>query len=286
MWYPVNWYKGYYGPGMIYAGITLFSPPRERTKTMQAEIQTASFWRRAAAWFLDLILLAVITAGVMYLMSILVNYDKYSDIVNDTYVRYEEEYGVDFDLTPEAYEALSEADRKAWDDAYAALIADEEALQAYNLTVNLIMLMTTVGVLVSMLILHLLVPLLLKNGRTLGKKVMGLGVIRYDGVKMSTLQLFIRTILGRFTIETMIPVYIVLMMLWGTIGIIGPGILLLLLIIQLVCLFAGRNNAAIHDRLAGTVVVDMLCQRVFESTEELVAYTQREHAERAARQDY
>lgn len=253
---------------------------------MQAEIQTASFWRRAAAWFLDLILLAVITAGVMYLMSILVNYDKYSDIVNDTYVRYEEEYGVDFDLTPEAYEALSEAARKAWDDAYAALIADEEALQAYNLTVNLIMLMTTVGVLVSMLILHLLVPLLLKNGRTLGKKVMGLGVIRYDGVKMSTLQLFIRTILGRFTIETMIPVYIVLMMLWGTIGIIGPGILLLLLIIQLVCLFAGRNNAAIHDRLAGTVVVDMLCQRVFESTEELVAYTQREHAERAARQDY
>ena len=253
---------------------------------MQAEIQKASFWQRTAAWVLDLILLAVVVSGMMYLMSSILDYDKYSDIVNDAYTRYEEEYGVDFEINQETYEALSEADREKWDIAYEALIADEEALQAYNMTVNLIMLMTTVSILVAMLLLHLVVPLLLKNGRTLGKKVFSLGVIRNDGVKMNTLQLFVRTILGRFTIETMIPVYIVLMILWGRIGISGPALLLALLLVQVICMGLNRNNAAIHDLLAGTVVVDLSTQKVFESAEALLEYTQKEHAERAARQNY
>lgn len=253
---------------------------------MYAEIQKASFWQRVAAWFLDLILLAVVTTGMMFLMSAIVDYDKHSTIVNDAYTYYEEQYGVDFEITQEAYDALSEAERAKLDEAYAALIADEEAQQAYNMTVNLILLMTTVSIFVSMLLLHLVVPLLLKNGRTLGKKVFALGVIRNDGVKMNNLQLFVRTLLGRFTIETMIPVYIILMILWGRIGISGPALLLALLLAQAICMFFNRNNAAIHDLMAGTVVVDLSMQKVFESSEELLEYTQNEHAERAARQDY
>jgi len=47
-----------------------------------------------------------------------------------------------------------------------------------------------------------------------------------------------------------------------------------------------RNNSAIHDLLAGTVVVDMSSQTIFRSTEELIAYKKRVAAERAARQVY
>lgn len=253
---------------------------------MQADIQKASIWKRVAAWILDLILLAVVAAGVMFLLSSVLGYSRYSDQVNDAYAHYEQEYGITFQVTPEAYDAMTDAERKNWDDAYAALIADEAAMQAYNMTVNLILIMTTAGILIAMLILHLLVPLLLKNGQTVGKKAFALGVIRQDGVKMNTLQLFVRTILGRFTLETMIPVYIILMMLWGTIGIVGPAVLIALLLGQIICMGVTRNNAALHDLLSGTTVVDLSSQKVFTSTEELLEYTKQVHAERAARQDY
>ena len=253
---------------------------------IQADIQKASIWKRVAAWLLDLILLAVIAVGIMFGLSALFGYNQYSDRVNEAYAHYEQKYGITFEVTAEAYQAMTEAERQNWDAAYAALIADGEAMQAYNMTVNLILIMTTAGILIAMLILHLVVPLLLKNGQTVGKKAFALGVIRQDGVKLNTLQLFVRTILGRFTLETMIPVYIILMMLWGTIGIVGPLVLFALLLGQIICMGVTRNNAALHDLLAGTTVVDLSSQKVFDSKEALIEYTQKLHAERAARQDY
>lgn len=253
---------------------------------MQADIQKASVWKRLAAWILDLILLAVVAAGVMYLLSAVLGYSQYSDRVDAAYSHYEESYGITFTMTREEYEAMSEAERQNWDAAYDALIADEDAMQAYNMTVNLILIMTTGGILIAMLLLNLLVPLLLKNGQTIGKKAFALGVIRQDGVKMNNFQLFVRTLLGQFTLETMIPVYVVLMMLWGTIGLLGPAVLCLLVIGQLICMGVTQNNATLHDLLAGTTVVDLSTQKVFASQEELVEYTKQIHAERAARQDY
>lgn len=253
---------------------------------VQADIQRANMWRRGAAWALDLILLAVIAAGMMFLLSSVLDYDHYSTIVNDAYIRYEEEYGVTFELTPEAYMALSAEEQQKWDIAYDALVNDPEAMQAYKMTVNLILIMTTGGILIATILLQIVVPLLLKNGQTVGKKAFGLGVIRQDGVKMNHLQLFVRAILGKFTIETMIPVYIVLMILWGSIGMIGPGILLILLMAQCISMRLSMNNSAIHDLISGTVVVDLAMQKVFNSSEELVEYTKKLHAERAARQDY
>ena len=103
---------------------------------------------------------------------------------------------------------------------------------------------------------------------------------------INTMQLFVRTLLGKFTIETMIPVYILLMLFWGTIDLTGTLILLALLLGQAVCVGVTRNNSAVHDLLAGTVVVDMSSQTIFQSTEELIAYQKRVAAERAARQVY
>ena len=253
---------------------------------MQADIQKAIIWKRLAAWILDLILLAVLASAVMWLLSSVLNYSKYSQKVDEAYTRYEAEYGITFEISADAYQAMTEAEQKNWDDAYAALIADEEAMQAYNMTVNLIMLMTTAGILFATLILHIGVPLLLKNGQTVGKKAFALGVIRQDGVKMNNLQLFVRALLGQFTLETMIPVYIVLMILWGTVGILGLAVLFILVIGQMICMGVSKNNAALHDLLAGTTVVDLASQKVFRSEQELLDYIKQVHAERAARQDY
>ena len=253
---------------------------------MQADIQKATIWKRLAAWILDLILLAVLASAVMWGLSSALNYGKYSQMVDAAYSRYETEYGITFQISAEAYQSMTEAERQNWDAAYEALIADEEAMKAYNITVNLILIMTTAGILIATLILYVGVPLLLKNGQTVGKKAFALGVIRQDGVKINNLQLFVRALLGQFTLETMIPVYIVLMILWGTIGILGPAVLFVLIIGQMICMGVSKNNAALHDLLAGTTVVDLASQKVFESQEALIEYTKQIHAERAARENY
>jgi len=87
-------------------------------------------------------------------------------------------------------------------------------------------------------------------------------------------------------VETMIPVYVGLMIFWGIIGFPGTILLGALALGQGLCLLLSRRNAAIHDLLAGTVVADFGSQMIFESAEALVEYQKKLHAERAARQEY
>ena len=93
--------------------------------------------------------------------------------------------------------------------------------------------------------------------------------------------LFIRTILGKYTFETMIPLIILTMIFWGSIGIVGPIILAVLLVVQLAVLAAVNTRPLIHDLLAGTVVVDFASQMIFETSEEMLAYKKKEAREKA-----
>ena len=243
-------------------------------------------WKRIAAWIFDLILLSVLTVGFGTLLSNALGYDSYSVTLDSAYARYEGEYGITFDITAEEYETMSQEARQNYDAAYAALIADEDAVQAYNMMLNLSLIITTGALLMGILFWEFVIPLWLGNGQTLGKKIFGLCLVRNDGVRMNTMQLFTRTLLGKFTIETMIPVYILLMLYWGTTDLTGTMFLLTLLIGQVLCVCLTHSNSAIHDLLAGTVVVDMSSQNIFRSTEDLIEYQKREAAERAARQTY
>ena len=110
--------------------------------------------------------------------------------------------------------------------------------------------------------------------------------MRTDSVAMNTMQLFTRTLLGKFTIETMMPVLIVMMIFWGIMDITGTLVLIALAIAQLLICALTRTNALIHDLLAGTVVVDYTSQMIFSSTENLIAYQKKIAADRAARQTY
>lgn len=253
---------------------------------MGNEIQRAGMWKRIAAWMLDAILLSVLAVGFAYLLSNMLGYDVYGNTLDAAYARYETEYGVVFDITQETYQAMTEAERLNYDAAYAALIADQEAMYAYNMMLNLTLVITTGGLLLGIMLWEFMIPLWLGNGQTLGKKAFSLCLVREDGVKVNTMQLFVRTLLGKFTIETMIPVYILLMLFWGTIDLTGTMILAVLLLAQAVCVGMTRNHSAIHDLLAGTVVVDMSSQNIFRTTEDLIAYQKRVAAERAARQTY
>ena len=250
------------------------------------DLQKAGFWKRIAAWMFDGILLSVLAVGFGLLLSAVLGYDGYSTALEESYAQYGAEYGVVFDISQEEYLAMTDEARHNYDAAYEALTADETVLYTYNMVLNLTLVITTGGILLAILLWEFFIPLWLGNGQTLGKKIFGLCLVRSDGVQVNTMQLFTRTLLGKFTIETMIPVYILLMLFWGTMGVAGTLILFGLLIAQCVCMAVTRSNSAIHDLLAGTAVVDMASQTIFRTTEDLIAYQKKVAAERAARQTY
>ncbi len=253
---------------------------------MDHDLQKASMWKRISAGMFDWILTGVLAVGFAFLLSALLGYDNYVQTLEDSYAKYEAQYGISFSISQEEFASLSPDIQALYDQANAALNEDEQAVHAYNMMSSLMLLITTGGILVAIGIMELAVPLWLGNGQTLGKKIFGLCLIRTDGVKMNNLQMFTRTILGKFTLETMIPVYIILMLFFSSIGLTGTVILVLILVLQLVLMALTRTNSMVHDLLAGTVVVDYASQRIFRSTEDLIAYQKQVAAERAARQTY
>ena len=159
-------------------------------------------------------------------------------------------------------------------------------MYAYNMVVNLTRVIATTGFLLAFLILEFAIPMILKNGQTLGKKIFGIGVMREDGVKVVGPLMFIRTVLGKFTIETMIPIFIAMMIFFGSVGLEGTIILGLILLVQVILMIKTQTNSAIHDVLAKTVVIDVASQMIFDSEADLIAYKEKAHAEKAARQAY
>lgn len=250
------------------------------------DLQKASMTKRISAGLLDIILLMILSAGFALLLSGLFGFDGYNRMLDESYAKYEAQYGIQFDITQETFDALTQEQQDAYRQAYDSLSADPDAVYAYNMLMQLSVLITTLGILCAYLLLEFVVPLWLKHGQTVGKKIFGVAVMRADGVQLNAVALFVRTVLGKYTIETMIPVLIVMMIFWGSIGITGPIVLGLIGLLQIVLLIASRTNSLIHDYLANTVTVDMSSQLIFRTTEELIAYQKRVAAEKAARQNY
>ena len=246
------------------------------------DLQKAGVLKRAAAWLLDIILLVVLACGIGMILSAALNYDQHSQALEACYERYEKEFGIDFDV----YADLTEEEQARFEAANAALQKDTQALKAYNMVVNLSLTIVSLSVLLSYLALEFAVPLLFGNGQTMGKKVFGIGLIRVDGVKISTFALFVRTVLGKYTVETMIPVLMAMMIFIGTIGILGPAIVLGLLILQVALIVTSPTNSALHDHMAATVAVDLASQMIFATAEDLVEYKKQVHAEQVKNQPY
>lgn len=265
---------------------------------MSAEISKAGLVRRIAAWVLDAMLLCMIAVGAICGISALMGYEEHNAVFQAVYqeceTKSEEKYGISFQLSLEAYEQMTQEERDAFDaayeaasqEAYDALVANEEAMAAFSMIVQISLTAASLGILVAVLITEFAVPLLLKNGQTLGKKAFSIGVVRNDGVKANTLQLLARALLGKYTIEIMIPVFLILMMFWGMMDMTGTIVIIGLGILQLVVCLVSKTNACIHDLLAGTVAVDLNTQRVFATTDDLINHVKRIQADRAAKQDY
>lgn len=257
---------------------------------MNIDVQKAGLWKRIAAAILDLILLAILAVGSAWGLTVALDYDGHAETAATIKAEYEERFHIPPNVTNSVYQAMDEAEKKAYDEAVAeankALADDPEAVQILNLLQNLRLIITTFGILIAVLLLEFIVPLFLKNGATVGKKVFGLGLVRTDCVRLNNLQLFARTLIGKFTIEIMIPAYLVIMIFNGTLGSMGLMVIGAILLLQVILYFATKQNQLLHDIMAGTAVVDVTSQRIFANDEDRIEFLKRMAAEQAEQQEY
>ena len=258
---------------------------------MTISLQKANFWKRISAYLLDFILTVILATGAAFVVSSIVKYDAcldaYSAKQSFYYSQAEEKYNIDLKITEEAYNAMTEEERTAYDETQKlaleeinqALNTDEEFLALHSKMFTFTLLIFSLSLLTSIFIVYFVAPLIFKNGQTLGKKIFGLGVIRTNFVKISNPVLFIRSIVGLFAMETMFPILMLLMTFFGLLGGIGLIMIVLLFILQIGVLIATKTNSSIHDLLSDTVVVDYACQQIFETEEDLIAYKQKQHEE-------
>lgn len=250
------------------------------------DLQKASLLKRASAWLLDVILLVVLACGFGMVMSSVLDYDAQSETLFGYYEKYEKQYGVDFDATAEELEKMTQEQKDRFNAASEALLKDPEVLQAYNMVVSMSLVILSASVLLSYLCMEFAVPLLLKNGQTIGKKIFGIALMRADGVRLTPFMLFVRTVLGKYTIETMIPLMAMAMLLLGTMGGVALTVLLVLVVCEVVLMIRSKTNSTIHDYMSATVAVDLSSQMIFDTPEDLMAYRKQVHAEHVKKETY
>lgn len=252
---------------------------------MISDLQKANILKRLSAWILDIIIICILATGAAFLVSRMTGFDERTAEMQTYYQKYESLYNVKFNLATDEYQALTEEELSRLQEAEAALIADKEAMHIYSLVTSLTLVITSVGIFLAVLISEFIVPLILKNGQTVGKKIFGIGVMSAEGVKLSSFALFVRSVLGKYTLEMMAPIFIIMMIFFGMVNIVGTLILFALLILQIVLLGVTKTNAVIHDLLAGTVVVDLNSQMIYDTYDELIAHKKAVAAEQASAND-
>lgn len=241
------------------------------------DIQTASLWKRASAWLLDFIVLLIIGTGFAFVVSLITNYSKYDEELHEYYSYYEETYDAKIDITQSEYEQLSEEEQQKYIDMFEALNNDQDVLYVYNMTVNLMMVIISIAGLMAVVITEYVIPLIFKNGQTIGKKVFSLGVVKVNSVRITHLQLFARAFLGKYAVELMIPALTTLLLLIGNGGLFSTLLLIGVSILQIgLCIFT-KYHQAIHDIFAYTAVVDLHTQMIFDNEDELLEYKKQNH---------
>ncbi|MBQ7343200.1 MAG: RDD family protein [Clostridia bacterium] len=253
---------------------------------MRFELQRADFWKRISAFLFDAVMIVIVSVGLAAIFSLFLSYGDHYDVLSEAEREYSEKYGIDLNLSPEEYEKLSEEEKQKYEAADAEFAKDEKVIYAYNMLLNLSLITLTMSLLLAFIGLELVVPILFKHGRTLGKKIFGLAVMRTNGVKLGGQAHFIRSIIGKYTMETMVPIYILLMILFGNLGVVGTVLLILILLLEIFTMCYTKTRSTIHDLISDTVVVDYQSQMIFESEDELIAYKTRIHEEEVNKKEY
>ena len=241
---------------------------------MKPSVQKANLWKRISAWMFDAVMIIVVAMALAIPMNSIFKYDehyaKFASI-QTTYIQQAEvKYGIVYDLPQEEYNLLDEAQKEDYNkkkeeaqkEINENLQKDEEAVKLTSKLIGIMIANVCLSSFIASLVWNFVIPLFLKDGRTLGKKIFGLAVVRTNCVKITAPILFVRSMIGLFAMETLA---VALLCTFGTVGIVAALAVQVLQIWVLV----KTPTQSIHDLLSDTIVVDYSSQRIFETQEEL-----------------
>ena len=119
---------------------------------MEEGVQKASITKRISAGIIDIIAVSIIATLFAWIITLVSGYDIWNEKLEDSYSHYENLYGVTFRITEEEYYSLSDMDRADYDAEYKALLEDQDAMKAYSMVTNLMILTLSIGIFVAILI--------------------------------------------------------------------------------------------------------------------------------------
>lgn len=249
-------------------------------------IHIASISKRFGAGMFDLIVLIIIATGLVFVCNSVLGYDRLFAQYENDIERIEKEYGISLDITGSEYENLSEQQMRRYDEAYDALINETSITENYQKLIRTIVLSITIALFLAYTVTDVVLPIVFKEGRTLGKKLFGVCLISYNQVRVSNYQVVCRALLGKFAVETMVLAYSAVLLMFNRFGIVQLVLIAALFIAQVVFFFFGGNRKLLHDVLAQTVVADYATQKIFESYDSLLEAKKEQAALEAERAEY
>jgi uncharacterized RDD family membrane protein YckC len=158
-----------------------------------------------------------------------------------------------------------------------SLMSDEEAEALLHKCSSITIATISIGLFGGVMVTYFLIPLLLKNGQTIGKKFMRIALVSKEGIRVPKINLFIRALFGIYVVEYMVPVYGIFYIFSGLPGsILATAVVVGILIINMFLITTNRFGLTIHDLIGKTVVVEYDGQAMFDSIEELREYQKKE----------
>ena len=261
------------------------------------DLQKASVMKRFMAFLLDFILVIILITGFMWVFSAVTGYDNYSNSLSEQMTQIEQKHGIpeitkEYEIDIDTYASLTEEERNKYPEEIRNTLetcikeinSDTEISKTYMMILTITMI--SLSVFFAVLIAEFIIPICLKNGQTVGKKIFSIAVMRIDGVKVTPVIMFVRSILGKYTVEIMIPLIILLMAFLGVGSIVTFGVVVLIVLFEIGLVIFTKTNSLIHDVLSSTVTVDLASQMIFDSPEAKQEYQLRIHNEDAKNAKY
>ena len=125
------------------------------------------------------------------------------------------------------------------------------------------------SIFISGSLVYILVPWLMKDGQTFGKKVFGLGLANSDGYKFSNPRLFMRFV--PFAVIDISLFFLILVNLYVVLLIV-----LIIFLVSFALAMSSPKRMSLHDLTARTIVVDLKSSTLFSTVQEEEAYVLKE----------
>lgn len=208
---------------------------------------------RLAAFLIDAIVFVILFTGVLYLISLIMDFDAHYALLQEEYKKVG--YLI-FNEEKEKWEFLTSTAPNY--EEVTKLVTENKVIMEELFFVNSFSVKSPlIAIAIVLLVVEFIIPLILRNGQTIGMKVFSIGLISNTGIAISPIQLFARCFIGKMAVLGIIPALgILYIFLNYSGGLLGSLIVLVIYGINLFLLIRSKNNTGIQDLIANVIPVD------------------------------